>query len=218
MVLRGPCAVPGCPDPTNASGQWQLIQEAGLNALGLGGEELQSCKKADCLRKAKLKPDKQAPGRKRKIDDAPCVEGRVVGRLPPLYIDRIIEIKGCRFASPVLSQAQWRLLLPLLTGAMPLALRYDPVDCERASTDETTLEARRNTVTEPLSSVVQYKVHGWFKNKPEDAGWGDTFYLTMDELCDQLPRQAVQTALTSYRETAEAADMDALDAYDAHDD
>ena len=95
-----------------------------------------------------------------------------------------------------------------------LVLRYDPVDCERATTDESTLEARRNKITAELSSVAEYKVHGWFKNKPGDAGCGDTYYLPIDELREQLSREAVQAALSSFREAAQAADTAALDAYD----
>ena len=191
MVLEGPCAVPGCPDRTNASGQWQLIPEIGLTALGLEfGMNLQTCKKADCRRAAKIIPDKQKPGRKRKADDVPYVEGRAVGRLPPLFLERIIQIKGRRFVPPAL-QCTMRLSDSLHSHVAPACLlvvrRYDAADCEKATTDETVLEARRNKVSVPLATAVQYKVHGWFKNKPADAGWGDTYFLSMQELSECAP-------------------------------
>ena len=65
MVREGPCRVPGCPNPGNASGQWQLIPKAKCLEFSLEFGTACLCKKADCLRKVNLKEPKQQPGRKR---------------------------------------------------------------------------------------------------------------------------------------------------------
>ena len=65
MVREGPCRVPGCPDPDNSSGQWQLIPEAKCLELTLNFGTDCSCKKASCLRNVGLKEPKKTPGRKR---------------------------------------------------------------------------------------------------------------------------------------------------------
>lgn len=91
-------------------------------------------------------------------------------RMPPLFMDRIIQIKG---------------------------LRFDTTDCERTSIDKDVLIARRNKVMQSRS--IEYKVLGWFKEREDEDGQADTFYLTMEQLQGfGLPRDQVHAALKDF--------------------
>jgi hypothetical protein len=73
MPVHGPCCIEGCVNPDRSSGQWQYIPEAYCIEHDLTFEDDCSCKKAACLRKCGLKPEKQQPGRKRLAESPPTV-------------------------------------------------------------------------------------------------------------------------------------------------
>mmetsp|Transcript_45277 Transcript_45277/g.125549 ORF Transcript_45277/g.125549 Transcript_45277/m.125549 type:complete len:156 (-) Transcript_45277:94-561(-) len=61
-------------------------------------------------------------------------------------------------------------------------VRLTAVDCERASSDEATLEARRSD--RPEDAVAEFQVHGMFKMAADGRPFPDTYYLTIRELSE----------------------------------
>ena len=62
------------------------------------------------------------------------------------------------------------------------AVRLTAVDCERVTSDEAVLEARRSDA--PEGSTAEYEIHGEFKMAADSRAYPDTYWLTVQELWD----------------------------------
>ena len=80
-----------------------------------------------------------------------------------------------------------RLFASLLARSLQLSRirclvrRLHAVDCERASSNEDILDARRNKLA---TSLLEYEVHGKFKVTDDGRAFPDTYFFTVSEMHD----------------------------------
>ena len=91
-----------------------------------------------------------------------------------------------------------------------LARRHTSVDCERPTTDEDILDARRSALMS-LSAGLEYQVHGLFKKSEEGRPWPDSYYFSVPEMHDAgVPKYRIAAALSAYESSLSAAAHDVM--------
>ena len=77
--------------------------------------------------------------------------------------------------------------------------RFDRVDCERYSNDESIVNANRNSIPDESSSAVEYKVHGLFSSREGARCFPDTFMFSARDLKDAgMPKKRIRQAVIDY--------------------
>ena len=86
------------------------------------------------------------------------------------------------------------------------------VDFERPSSDEATIEARRDALPVARSSTLEYAVHWKFRTREGGASFPDTFWYSLRELrragCSTAD---LRTARDAYEEELAFASEEAMD-------
>ena len=210
MPRQGPCRIDGCADPNRPSGQWQFIPEAYCNEHDLTFEEDCTCKKAACLRKCGLKPEKQPPGRKRPAESPPVGVALHEEELPrPPVILSMDEIWNDRLAAPARVRSASRPLLTTLTMCVP-PRRVRARRC--ANIDEMGAVARRNKLKYARADTLEYAVHGkWRRSEDDENGEWGCWYIGVPELVQTFGKATVTAKLIEYEAELAAARTRAIE-------
>ena len=86
------------------------------------------------------------------------------------------------------------------------------MDCERETTSQVVLEARRNEMQHDISAVFEIKLHGWFKNHSDDAGFADTLWVPLHRL-KHLPVGVLNKSVADFLKASRDAYIDTVSSW-----
>ena len=86
--------------------------------------------------------------------------------------------------------------------------RRHSVDCERASSNDGILDARRNKIAMPL---LEYELHGKFKFTKEGRAFPDTYFFTIQQMHEGgMSKDDIGQIMKRHEKAMAAANQNAL--------